>query len=117
MARRSVRTDEYVAAILATKMQQRLLTCIPDVRDLQASWLLLHFSAAPRVNYLLRNVPPALTARFAANHDAAVATCLASLVHRGDPMPAPAKQASQLTQEGYGGLGLRATAAHRHAAH
>ena len=82
-------TDEYVAAVLAAKRetQQRLLSCIPDVPDLQASWLLLHFCAAPRANYLLRNVPPALTARFAAAHDAAVATCLGSLVHRGDPMP------------------------------
>ena len=89
-------TDEYVASTLAARSetQQRLLTRIPDVPDLQAAWLLLHFCAAPRANYLLRNVPPALTAQFAADHDAAVATCLGSLVHCGDHMPAAATQAS-----------------------
>ena len=53
-------TDEYMASTLAAKRetQQRLLTRIPDVPDLQACWLLLHFCAAPGANYLLRNVPP-----------------------------------------------------------
>ena len=72
--------DEYVAST-KRETQQRLLTRIPDVPDLQAAWPLLHFCAAPRANYLLRNVPRALTAQVAADHDAAVATCLGSLVH------------------------------------
>ena len=111
-------TDEYVASTLAARRetQQRLLTRIPDVPDLQAAWLLLHFCAAPRANYLLRNAPPALTAQFAADHDAAVATCLGSLVHCGDHMAATATQASQLAL-GFGGLGLRSAAADAQAAY
>ena len=67
-------TDEYVRGVLATKRTEhdRLLTRIPEVPDLQAAWLLLHYCAAPRANYLLRNVPPALTAHFAADCDAAI---------------------------------------------
>ena len=57
----------------------------------------------PRANDFLRNVPPTLTAHVAAYHDAAVATCVASLGQRGDHMPAAATQASQLAL-GFGGM-------------
>ncbi|CAE7641672.1 unnamed protein product [Symbiodinium sp. CCMP2592] len=105
-------TDEYVHGILTAKRAQhdRLLTRIPEVPDLQAAWLLLHYCATP---YLLRNVPPALTAQFAADCDAALATCLGSL--SGDQLPAAAVRTSQLAL-GFGGLGLRSATADRHAA-
>ena len=41
--------------------QDRLLERIPHVEDLQASWLFLRYCAAPRANYLLRVLPPALS--------------------------------------------------------
>ena len=110
-------TDVYVHGvhgILAAKRaeHERLLTRIPEVPDLQAACLLLHYCA----NYLLRNVPPALTAQFAADWDAAIATCLGSLVHSGDQLPATAVRTPQLAL-GFGGLGLQSANADRHAAY
>ena len=79
-------------------------TCCP--KDLQASWLLLRYCAAPRANYLLQVLPPALSEEYAAGHDAAVARCLAQLLGYADaPLPEDA------------GLGLRCARADRHAAH
>ena len=42
-------TDEYVHGIPAAKRaeHERLLTHSPEVPDLQAAWLLLHYCAAP----------------------------------------------------------------------
>ncbi|CAE7945535.1 hypothetical protein AK812_SmicGene37612 [Symbiodinium microadriaticum] len=53
--------------------------------DLQAAWFLLQFRASPCANYVLRILPPHLTADYAAAHDAAVARYLAALVEHGDP--------------------------------
>ena len=85
-------TDEYVHGILAASG----LTRIPEVPDLQAAWRLLHYCAGPRANYLLRNVPPALTAQFAADCEPASATCLGSLVRSGDQLPTAAVRTSQV---------------------
>ena len=78
----SRRPSGTLAQSAKRETQQRFLTRIPDVLDLQASWLVLHFGAVPRAKYLLRTVPSALTARIAADHDAAVATCLGSRARR-----------------------------------
>ena len=53
-------TDAFVQCQLRIKRaaQDRLLERIPHVDDLQASWLLLRYCAAPRANYLLRVLPP-----------------------------------------------------------
>ena len=85
--------DAFVARQLRHKRDDhdRLLASIPAVDDLQAAWLLLRFCAAPRANYLLRTLPPYLTTDFAAEHDAAVARCLAAVLEQGDtPRPPPA---------------------------
>ena len=55
---------------------------------------------------------PQSTAHFAADCDAAVATCLDPLVRSGDQPPAAAVQASQPAL-GFGGLGLRSATAVR----
>ena len=56
-------------------------------------------------NYLLRILPPHLTADYAAAHDTSVARCLATLLQQGDmPLP-PSRRAAQLAQR-FGGLGL-----------
>ena len=60
----------------------------PTLDDLQAAWLLLQSCAAPRANYLLRILPPHLTADYAAAHHASVARCLAALLEQGEtPLP------------------------------
>ena len=61
-----------------------LFARLPDVQDLQCAWLLLLFCAAPRWTYLLRSVPPADTASFAAAHDEAVLECLGRLLSGAD---------------------------------
>ena len=90
---------------------------IPAIDSLQAAWLLLVFCAAPRANYLLRILPPHLTADYAVAHDVAVARCLAALLEHGSaPLPEPGLRAAQLPQR-FGGLGLRSTSSDSHAAH
>ena len=83
--------EDFVARQLQRKRadQDRLLERIPTLDDLQAAWLLLQSCAAPRANYLLRILPPHLTADYAAAHDASVARCLAALLEQGEtPLPA-----------------------------
>ena len=56
-------------------------------------------------------------AEYAADHDAAVARCLAQLFgYAGAPLPEDATSAAQLTAR-FGGLGLPCARADRHAAH
>ncbi|CAE7878828.1 unnamed protein product [Symbiodinium sp. KB8] len=115
-------TDEYVAAQLQhLSVQHRaLLQLLPGIHDLQVSWLLLLFSASPRVHYCLRLLPPALTAVFAAEHDRDILCCLAQLLHivpgTADPLPQSAAARANLSLR-YGGLGLRSAAEHAPAAY
>ena len=105
---------------------QRLLDRIPCVPDLQAAWLLLLFCARPRCNYLLRALPPAETAAYAAGHDDALAACLSHLlagvgadgctVPEGAELGVLQLRRAQLPLV-HGGLGLRAARSERFAAH
>eukprot|EP00439_Symbiodinium_sp_Y106_P075626 s1173_g15.t1 len=77
----------FSARYLACKRedQDRLLQRLPGLGDLQAAWLVLQSCAALRANYLLRILPPHLTAAYAESRDAAVARCLATLLeHDGE---------------------------------
>jgi hypothetical protein len=60
--------------------QQILLDELPQLADLQASWLLLTYCAAPRAQHILRTVPPTLAGEYAARHDAAVVATLSALL-------------------------------------
>ena len=53
-------TPAYIQAFLTDTLAKHilLLHSIPALHDLQASWLLLLFTASPRCNYLLRLLPP-----------------------------------------------------------
>ena len=85
-------------AIPAASAMTRLLERIPGVDDLQARWLLLRSCAATRANYLLRILPPHLTADYAAEHDAAVARCLSALLLSGSEGSVSAPPALTATQ-------------------
>ena len=94
-------TQAYIQASLAATLAKHmpLLQSIPTLHDLQASWLLLLFTASPRCNYLLRLLPPELTRQFAQDHDAAVTTCLAQLLdHPRLPATAIARAHLPLSQ-------------------
>ena len=66
--------------------------------------------------YLLRILPPHLTATYAADHDSAIAQCLASLLELDAPLTPSTVRAAQLPQR-FGGLGLRCASSDRYAAH
>ena len=115
-------TDEYVAAYVQTLSAQHraFLEVLPSVPDLQVAWLLLFFCASPRAQYVLRALPPALTAAFAFEHDRGVLLCLAQLLQvdpgAGDPLPDLTARRVHLALR-HGGLGLRSAAAHAPAAY
>ena len=68
---------EYGMQIASEEAQ--LLEHIPKLASLQASWLLLYFCAVPRINHLLRNVPPSLVRSTAVRHDNAIQTVFKTL--------------------------------------
>ena len=110
--------DAFVAHHLQSKRAEhdRLLQRIPHLDDLQAAWLLLQPCTAPRANYLLRILPPHLTAAYATTHDSAIAQCLANLLELEGSLTPCTVRAAQLPQR-FGGLGLRCASSDRHAAH
>ena len=87
------------------------------LRTCKLAWLLLRHCACPRANYLLRALPPALTAAYASTHDETVGCCLATLLGLADgPLPAMPARAARLPLR-FGGPGLRGAVADRHAAY
>ena len=75
-------TDEFVAAHLDSLSAQHrtFLEPLPRLPDLQVAWLMLLYCACPRAQYVLRILPPAFTAAFAAEHDHRLLSCLAQLL-------------------------------------
>ena len=59
---------------------QTLLDRLPVVVDVQARWLILKFSAEPRVNHVLRTVPPELVLPLATRHDDAIWQAILALL-------------------------------------
>eukprot|EP00439_Symbiodinium_sp_Y106_P032147 s3071_g3.t2 len=88
-------TDEFVAAHLHTLSAQHrtFLQLLPTLPDLQVAWLLLLYCASPRAQYILRAVPPALTAVFAAEHARSMLHCLALLLQAPVNSRLPARPA------------------------
>ena len=115
-------TDEFVAAHLdfLSAQHRAFLELLPTLPDLQVAWLLLLYCACPRAQYVLRILPPALTAAFAAEHDHSILSCLAQLLQveasSDSPLPALIARRAHLSLR-LGGLGLRSASAHAPAAY
>jgi len=62
--------EEFGQKVISEEAQ--LLENIPKLAYLQISWLLLYFCAVPRINHLLRIVPPVMVRRIAQVHDAGI---------------------------------------------
>jgi hypothetical protein len=64
-------TDQFVDSFCADTLDEKaqLLHFLPKLPSLQAAWLLLYFCAVPRVNHLLRTLPPERARTLAARHD------------------------------------------------
>ena len=98
------------AAFVRTQLQvsraghDQLLQRLPELDDLQASWLLLLFGCSPRCNSLLRMLPPSVTAEYAGAHDSAVLSTFADFLGV-DGLPDRARRIAQLPLS-LGGLGL-----------
>ena len=96
---------------------QTLLDRLPAVVDVQARWLILKFSAEPRVNHVLRTVPPELALPLATRHDDAIWQAILALL---DSHPAQVHAVAKwiaVTPLSDGGLGLRLAVRIREAAH
>ena len=63
-----------VEAFAAQAVQEKaqLLNFLPKLPSVQPGWLLLYFCAVPRINHLLRTVPPDVAEVFAGRHDATI---------------------------------------------
>ena len=106
-----LRTEAFVQSQPALKREapDPSLLAIAAAEDLQAAWLLLRCCAALRSNYT--SSASAATADGAAEHDAALAPCIAQLLgHADHPLLDGALQTAQLAAR-FGGLGLRSTLA------
>ena len=56
--------------------ERKLLEQLPELPDLQCSWLLLSMCASTRANHALRTLPPSESRGYAAAHDAAICSDL-----------------------------------------
>ena len=61
-----------VWAVERMQEERKLLQQLPELPDLQCSWLLLAMCASPRANHALRSLPPSESRGYAAAHDEAV---------------------------------------------
>ena len=91
----------------------RSLACVPDP---QCRWLLLKFCCEPKINHLLRNVPPADVLSLADKHDAILWTNLLALFDFHAPLEISARDIVSLPLR-FGGLGLRSASRTRFAAY
>ena len=98
---------DFVAAHAHGRLEQEtgLLAEIQQLPDLQAAWLLLLYTAAPRAGHLLRTLPPSQSGEYARQHDSAVWSCLSFLLGEPDPLPATVRDVGFLPIR-LGGLGL-----------
>ena len=86
----------------------QLLQRLPELDDLQASWLSLLFCCFSRCNYLLRMLLPSVTAEYAGARDSAVLSTFADFLGV-DGLPDRARRIAQLPLS-LGGLGLMSAA-------
>jgi len=64
-------TPQFINRFCAEQIEEKaqLLNSIPKLPSLQAAWLLFYFCAVPRINHLLRTLPPDITRAAALHHD------------------------------------------------
>ena len=67
-------SEAYVQAFGETIAEKRakLLHILPKLPSLQIAWLLLYYCGVPRLNHLLRNLPPEKVQPLATAHDNAI---------------------------------------------
>ena len=100
---------EFVRAWAAERMQEerKLLEQLPELPDLQCSWLLLSMCASTRANHALRTLPPSESRGYAAAHDAAIWETLQACLG-GEPLDdAPHAWPIATLPAVLGGLGLQ----------
>ena len=85
---------------------RHLLDRVLELPQLQHAWLLTYFCLVPRVNHLLRQVPPELVQRTAAAFEQLTESALQQLLGGTAPMLSPTIQQARLPFR-EGGLGLR----------
>jgi len=78
-----VGSPEYVQRFCDNVVEEKakLLDLLPKLPSLQSAWLLLYFCAVPRINHLLRTVPPQHVRVAARAHDANVLNCFQKIFH------------------------------------
>jgi hypothetical protein len=103
-------SDAFVAAHAHARLvdHQRYLREITSLPDLQAAWLLLLFTAAPRSAHLLRMLPPSQSTPYAIRHDDHIWAAFAALLNEPDGLPPNARSLASLPIR-LGGLGLHAS--------
>ena len=76
-------TPEYVAkyGIHVMNEEAQLLNFLPKLASLQIAWLLLYYCAVPRINHLLRTVPPSLVYDIARSHDEGIYSTFCNLFY------------------------------------
>eukprot|EP00959_Pyramimonas_sp_CCMP1952_P084749 1772279-Pyramimonas_sp.AAC.1 len=67
-------SDEFVRTygVTVAAKREQLLKYLPKLPSLHAAWLLLYFCAVPRLNHVLRTLPPERVQPLAEEHDAAI---------------------------------------------
>ena len=84
---------DFVQAWAAESMQEerKLLQQLPELPDLQCSWLLFSMCASPRAKHALRTLPPSESRGYAAAHNEAIRktlqACLGGAPLTMRPMP------------------------------
>ena len=90
--------------------EERFLSKLLRLGDVQCAWLLLSYCGVPRANHLVRVLPPEVAEEYAARHDCALWRCLCALLgcesRLGDTL---ARDVATLPVR-LGGLGLRSAA-------
>ena len=74
--------DDYVRGAVQSKVveQQSFTRAIMALPSSQVSWLLFLYCAVPRVNHLLRTIPPGQASAIAAQHDQLIAHAFSELL-------------------------------------
>ena len=101
--------QDFVQAWAARRLEEeeRLLSQLPKLPDLQCSWLLLLLCASPRANHALRTVPPLEIQAYARAHDQAIWHTLKQCLGGAAEAEAPHAKTLATLPAHLGGLGIQ----------